>query len=342
MTEPLGRSRALLGLTETVARHGVDPFALLAKAGIGFDPAKEPERWVPFRAILACYELAAKRTETSDFGLELAQSRDFAFFGPLNLILKYAPDFETALKEFERFATVQNSGGYETQLEDIGEAYIYRFYLNDAVRPIADQWVEETVLTTLKTARMFLGGSYRPQAVFFKHSPASPMSTYLKYFGVTPDFDSETDGIEFLADVFKIKNRSGDHDVLTLVTSVLGAQTGWARKDLVTNVRSLIRRFLPTGQFSIEIIADQLCSNKRTIQRRLAQEDLTYVSLLEDVRKMMATELLEDGNLQLSSIAYHLGYREQSTFNHAFKRWYGVTPSRWRAQSRSDRTVVQL
>ena len=97
MTEPLGRSRALLGLTEAVARHGVDPAAILAKAGIGFNPADDPERWVSFRGILACYELAAREANLPSFGLELARSRDFAFFGPLNLILKYASDFQTAL-----------------------------------------------------------------------------------------------------------------------------------------------------------------------------------------------------------------------------------------------------
>jgi AraC-like DNA-binding protein len=335
MIEPLGRSRALLGLTETVARHGVDSTALLAKTGIDFNPADEPERWVPFRAILACYELAAQQTQTPDFGLELAQSRDFAFFGPLNLILKYAPDFETALREFQRFASVQVSGGYETSLERNGDTFIYKFFLNDSVRPISNQWVEESLLTTVKTSRMFLGANYHPKAVYFKHSLISSTKKYLHYFGVVPEFDAEIDGVAFLPSAFKVRNRAEDLDVLALVTSVLGAQVGWKREDLASNVRSLIRRSLPTGQFSVEIIADQLCTSKRTVQRQLAQRNLTYGGLLEETRKMLSTELLEDGNLQLSSIAYHLGYREQSTFNQAFKRWYGVTPGEWRRRSRT-------
>jgi len=325
----------LLGLTETVARHGVDPAALLAKTGITFDPAGDPERWVPFRAILACYELAAQQTQTLDFGMELAQSRDFSFFGPLNLILKYAPDFETALREFQRFASVQVSGGYETSLDMNGDTYIYKFFLNEALRPISNQWVEESLLTTVKTSRMFLGAHYKPKAVHFKHSSISSTRKYLQYFGVVPEFDSETDGVAFRSSAFKVRNRAEDLDVLALVTSVLGAQVGWKREDLASNVRSLIRRSLPTGQFSIEVVADQLCTSKRTVQRQLAQKNLTYGGLLEDTRKALSAELLEDGNLQLSSIAYHLGYREQSTFNQAFKRWYGVTPGEWRRRSRA-------
>ena len=338
MIEPLGRSRALLGLTETVARHGVDSTALLARTGIDFNPADEPQRWVPFRAILACYELAAQQTETPDFGLELAQSRDFAFFGPLNLILKYSPDFETALREFQRFASVQVSGGYETLLEKSGDAFIYEFFLNDSVRPISNQWVEESLLTTVKTSRMFLGPTYKPKAVYFKHSPISSAKKYLNYFGVVPEFDSEIDGVAFLPSAFKVPNRAEDLDVLSLVTSVLRAQVGYKPEDLASNVRRLIRRSLPTGHFSIEIIADQLCTSKRTVQRQLAQKNLSYEGLLEEVRRMLSTELLEDGNLRLSSIAYHLGFREQSAFNHAFKRWYGMTPGDWRRRSRPTRS----
>jgi len=334
MIEPLGRSRALLGLTETVARHGVDSTALLAKTGIDFNPADAPERWVPFRAILACYELAAQQTQTPDFGMELAQSRDFSFLGPLNLILKYAPNFETALREFQRFASVQISGGYETSLKMNENTCVYEFFLNDSMRTISNQWVEESLLTTVKTSRMFLGANYSPKAVYFKHSSISSKKEYLRYFGIVPDFDSEIDGVAFHASAFNVPNRAEDLDVLTLVTSVLGAQVGWNREDLASNIRSLIRRSLPTAQFSIEVIADQLCTSKRTLQRHLAKKNLSYEALLEEVRMTLSTELLEDGNLRLSSIAYHLGFREQSAFNHAFRRWYGVTPGDWRRRNR--------
>ena len=337
MAEPLGRNRSLLGLTETVARHGVDPAVILSKAGIGADQREDPEKWIPFRAILASYELAAKLTNTPDFGLELAQSRDFSFLGPLTLILRYAPNFETALSEFQRYVSVQQSRAYQTTLQNADGAYICEYFVGAPYRTIANQWIEESLLSTLKTARIFLGESYKPLAVYMKHSPISPKRTYASYFGVTPSFDDEIDGIEFGADALRARNRAEDHDVLALVTSVLSEQTGWTREHVVSNVRNLIRRFLPTGKYSIEVIADQLCMNKRTLQRRLSQEDVNYGDLLEDTRKELAAELLADGNLPLSAIAYHLGYKEQSTFNHAFKRWYGSTPGEWRAKSRRAR-----
>jgi len=44
-----------------------------------------------------------------------------------------------------------------------------------------------------------------------------------------------------------------------------------------------------------------------------------------------ATKGLEAGSmLRMSQVAALLGYVEQSSFSHAFKRWYGTTPSAWR------------
>jgi AraC-like DNA-binding protein len=30
--------------------------------------------------------------------------------------------------------------------------------------------------------------------------------------------------------------------------------------------------------------------------------------------------------------SYLLGFREQSSFNHAFRGWFGTTPAAWRAR----------
>jgi AraC-like DNA-binding protein len=34
----------------------------------------------------------------------------------------------------------------------------------------------------------------------------------------------------------------------------------------------------------------------------------------------------------MGNLAYMLGYADQSAFNHAFRRWHGTTPRRWRRQ----------
>ena len=44
----------------------------------------------------------------------------------------------------------------------------------------------------------------------------------------------------------------------------------------------------------------------------------------------LATACLEDERLSLAEIAFLLGYADQSAFNHAFRKWTGDSPLRFR------------
>jgi AraC-like DNA-binding protein len=68
----------------------------------------------------------------------------------------------------------------------------------------------------------------------------------------------------------------------------------------------------------------------RTLQRRLAEEGVSYQTLLEGARKEAAGRYLADGTLAIGEIAYLLGYSEPAPFHRAFKRWYGTTPEAFR------------
>jgi AraC-like DNA-binding protein len=61
---------------------------------------------------------------------------------------------------------------------------------------------------------------------------------------------------------------------------------------------------------------------------------VAYSDLVEEARKQMASDLLEDPRLSLESVAEKLGYSDVANFNRAFKRWTGLTPSGWRKNQR--------
>ena len=47
-------------------------------------------------------------------------------------------------------------------------------------------------------------------------------------------------------------------------------------------------------------------------------------------RRRLACDWLLHSNRSVNQIALDLGYSEQSAFNRAFKRWFGVTPVSYR------------
>ena len=80
---------------------------------------------------------------------------------------------------------------------------------------------------------------------------------------------------------------------------------------------------------SMPTIADELHIDQRTLRRRLAAEGTSYRALLDEVRRQLALELLQQ-DLSVEEISRHLGYAETANFTHAFKRWEGTAPSYFR------------
>lgn len=95
-------------------------------------------------------------------------------------------------------------------------------------------------------------------------------------------------------------------------------------------LRESIQRSLATGTPTGQELARSLAMSQRTLQRRLSEEGTTLREMVEQTRQDLATAYLSDPELSLAEVAYLLGYREESSFFRAFRRWTGVTPSGWR------------
>jgi len=71
----------------------------------------------------------------------------------------------------------------------------------------------------------------------------------------------------------------------------------------------------------------------RTLRRRLTGERTSYKSIVEDIRKNKAIDLLQTTTHSTQQIAAELGYSDLSNFYRAFKRWTGRNPGFYRKES---------
>ncbi|MEX2482459.1 MAG: helix-turn-helix domain-containing protein [Gammaproteobacteria bacterium] len=67
--------------------------------------------------------------------------------------------------------------------------------------------------------------------------------------------------------------------------------------------------------------------SERTLQRRLLEHGARFRDLLEEARRRVASDLLTATDTPIAEIAWRLGYSEPTSFNHAFRRWTGVSPT---------------
>ncbi|MCY1412522.1 putative HTH-type transcriptional regulator [compost metagenome] len=81
---------------------------------------------------------------------------------------------------------------------------------------------------------------------------------------------------------------------------------------------------------SLKQVAAQMGMSARTLQRRLGPYGLSFQGLQNQVRAQAAKRMLGNPKLSISEIAWRLGYADVSGFSHAFQRWTGVSPRRFR------------
>jgi AraC-like DNA-binding protein len=100
-----------------------------------------------------------------------------------------------------------------------------------------------------------------------------------------------------------------------------------AAETLRAAVESEVERLLPHGKAQAQTVAKALAVSVRTLSRRLADEGTTYAEVVDQLRRSLALQYLKDPSMSLSQIAWLLGYEGSTSFNHAFKRWTGRSPS---------------
>lgn len=77
-------------------------------------------------------------------------------------------------------------------------------------------------------------------------------------------------------------------------------------------------------------IARRFNISTRTLKRRLQEVDVSFREILEHELKSRAQHLLCADELDISEIAYQLGYNDVGNFSTAFKRWTNQTPRAFR------------
>ena len=95
-------------------------------------------------------------------------------------------------------------------------------------------------------------------------------------------------------------------------------------------VRSALIELLPAGEGNIEAVASKLRCSKRTLQRKLKEEDTTFQKQLNHTRELLARHYLENSDMVMDDIAYLLGYQDLTSFVRAFHIWTGMTISEYR------------
>jgi len=268
-------------------------------------------------------------------GLEVGTRYHFTTFGPLGMALMSSASIREALDlaltyfsltfAFTRFLVSDTNEGTRIEIDDEG--------IPSSVR----QFIIERDAAALITVQRDLVQDNFCQYLAFSFEPAGNFQAYQNLFGVMPEFGSSKSFV--LLDAQKINQKLQMANELILHTAEEQCRQILDKRQSQKKFINLVQQQLMgvRGEMpSMEIVADRLHLNARTLRRHLASEGMTFIQIREEVRQVLAEQYLALPKASIEQIAEWLGYAEPASFIHAYKRWHGKTPHAVRLSGKSS------
>jgi AraC-like DNA-binding protein len=120
--------------------------------------------------------------------------------------------------------------------------------------------------------------------------------------------------------------RQNDEVILEVLSRI-------AKADVPMRMRLKLMELLPTGDYSKEVVARELCFSVRTLHNKLAESGTSYQEILDQTRRELAEQYLRQDNMSVGDVAFLLGFSDFSNLSRAFKKWTGKTPTQYREQA---------
>ena len=312
-------------------KNGIDAEPLLLSAGLSRSQLSQQRRGVSVASQCRFLELAAAETNDSLLGLHVAAEMDLRDGGVLFYLMASSVTVAEALEHLAKYAATTNEAvRIEISRHNLETVLTAHFLLG--VEEPRRQASEFLALAVIRALHRETNRDLVPSRVTFVHARNSDLREIHRLLGCPVEFAHATGSLVFPQSVMELPIISQDSRLLQILEGHAGdllseRHTSVGLRGLVENH---LRNVLPSGKVRAAVVAQQLGMSARSFTRRLAQEDTTFGEILDRLRNRLALRYLEDQGMSLQQIAWLLGYSELAAFNHAFKRWFGTSPSRAR------------
>jgi len=321
-------------LLDAALHAGVDLSDALVRLGVSEADLESPHARLPLKVEQRLLEHAVTRSGDPLFGLHMGEGIRPRFMGELGYASMSSATLRDAIELMIPFTRV-TSEFFELRFEwRDDDLWLIWDTLDNS--PLSGHRVDATLAGAVVFGRWILGEDHDPLAVHLVHPAPDQDDEYRRVFRCPIHFGQTLNAVVLDAAVLDRPLRDADPEVHRLARSrVQRAVTQYrARDNLLEQVRLEIQQRLIKGIPQLEPIAERLGVKPWTLRRRLRAERTDFSTLLEDERRRLACDWLRHSDRSVNQIALDLGYSEQSAFNRAFKRWFGVTPVHYREHHR--------
>jgi AraC-like DNA-binding protein len=310
--------------------------SVLSGAGLTAAQVADPGLRLEVRTQIKVLDLAARELQDECLGFHLARSFDLREIGLLYYVMASSERLEEALRNAERYSGINNEG-VRLRFRSEGAAVIALDYHN-VERDLDRHQIEFWLITVVRLCRQLTDNRLAPRKITVRHVRDRTPAEYRSFLGSDVQFGADADEIVFAARTASLPLIAADSYLNRLLRRYADQalhDRPQPSKGVRAHVEAVLPQLLPHGKATTSEVARRLGLSRRTLSRSLAAESVTFTRILKELRATLARRYLKDRELPVTEIAWLLGYGEIGSFTHAFRRWTGVSPTRFRSSERA-------
>ena len=311
---------------------GADRAAILAQANISPAILSIPGERVPIEQFFSLYEITQKHTRDPDLGLKVGR---IIFFLGLNLHLYMTTICQNLRQYLNVVPSIIKMRG------DLGQVLIRpdKNFIRLEWHPInpttaSSRFLSDEMLASSALIISSICALPVPVAAAQLSYPRPSDTTALELaFGGNLEFDCEVSCLYFARESLRYPLLSLDYELsqdFTAKAQLLFEGSEGKADPFLRELRAAMLRTLPTGELTIDSLADAVGVSRRTLQRRFTARNTSFKQLLQNLRDELSVRYLDDSRLGITEIAFLLGYSDQASFSNAFRSWRNCSPSEYR------------
>jgi AraC-like DNA-binding protein len=318
-------------MLDACARLGLDTAQILEAARLDPATVQDPDARIPLEQVDAVWQKAYELSNDPNLALHAIEVLPFGAYRVIDFLASSAPTVGAALAKVSDYFPIIND---VVRLPyAVGDRHV-AFAVEAPSRPstITRPYAEYVLAAVFLRTRIATNQRFPLMRVEFSHPPPAEFGEHERIFECPVSFGAETCQMVIARDVWDTPRTGSDPNLFSVLDTharMLLDQIP-SPADVVGRVRESIEAELRGGNPKLESIARRLAMSPRTLQRRLRDQGVIFNDVLDAMRFRAAKSYLAQGDIAGTEVAYLLGFAEQSSFNRAFKRWSGRTPTEYR------------
>jgi AraC-like DNA-binding protein len=320
----------LVEIPGVLQERGISPVEITDSINLNVTLLSNPENMIPFSTVGRLLDRCAARTGYPHFGMLIGQRSGPDCMGLVGRLSLQMPDVGSALRNLI-FHLHLHDRGAAPFLSVEGDVAMFGYSIYHPRTEGSSQIYDGAIAIAFNTMRVLCGPAWRPAEVLFSHRQPDDIRPYRHFFQASLSFDREQTALVFPAKWLDHAVPGADPLLRQQLEQRIIALENLEPRDLIGQVRSLLRNLLLTNRCSLEQVAQLFSMHRRTLNRRLEEQNCTFQGLVDEIRFEIACQLLENTHMSMSNIAVTLDYSDASSFTRAFRRWSGMAPTAWRS-----------